>query len=296
MLFKVIVSIAILGLIIINILYRLQIKDIYKQIDFININETNKIITPNIQFEETTMLINELNKLIQIHRDITINHKIKEEELKQAITNISHDIRTPLTSLNGYFQLLVESNSKEERDRYISIIQTRINILKDLLEDTFTYMKIQEGTYRLEKEELNINRIIHENLLSYYEDFKAKGIEPSINMPKKPIIIKGNLIGLNRIISNLINNSLIHGKSYIGISLYAEENNVKLIVENDVDQEEPIDIEDIFSRFYKKDKARTSNSTGLGLTIAKELVEAMDGKIVANQNNNIFSIEISLIK
>lgn len=296
MLFKVIASIVILGLIIINILYRLQIKDIYKQIDFINKNETNKIITPNIQFEETTMLINELNKLIQIHRYITINHKIKEEELKQAITNISHDIRTPLTSLNGYFQLLVESNSKEERDRYISIIQTRISILKDLLEDTFTYMKIQEGTYRLEKEELNINRIIHENLLSYYEDFKAKGIEPSINMPKKPIIIKGNLIGLNRIISNLINNSLIHGKSYIGISLYAEENNVKLIVENDVDQEEPIDIEDIFSRFYKKDKARTSNSTGLGLTIAKELVEAMDGKIVANQNNNIFSIEISLIK
>ena len=225
---------------------------------------------------------------------MTRDYKIKEKVLKETITNISHDIRTPLTSLNGYFQLLSESNCEEEKERYMIIIKTRIDNLKNLLEDMFTYMKIQDDNYKVLKEDLSMNKIVYDNLFSYYEDFKLKEIEPDINITEESIIIFGNQLSLDRIVNNLINNSLIHGKSYIGVTLSQSEDYISLIVENDVENGQDIDLENIFTRFYKKDKARTSNSTGLGLTIVKELVESMDGKIEASIDGDIFKIEINL--
>ena len=294
MVFKIIISIIIVSLIIIIVRYKMEIKSIYKQIDFIKKYETNKMITQSINFQEINMLVDKLNELIDIQRSEMKEYKIKDEKLKEAITNISHDIRTPLTSLNGYFQLLIESDSSEERERYINIIQTRINNLKNLLEDMFTFVKIQDSSYKIQKEDCDIIRIVQSNLFSYYEDFKSKGIEPSINVPENPIIISSNTVVLDRIINNLINNSLIHGNSYVGVNLFEKENSVILIFENDILNTEEIDLENIFTRFYKKDEARTSNSTGLGLTIVKELVEAMDGEVSANIQDHIFSINVCL--
>lgn len=294
MLFDVIACIIILILIILNIIHRMEIKNISEQIDFINEFETNKIIVQNVNFKEIDILVDKLNDLIKIHRGITMEYKIKDDSLKQAITDISHDIRTPLTSLNGYFQLLIESDSDEEKDRYISIIQTRIDNLKNLLEDMFTYMKIQDHSYKLQEEDCDLTKIVQDNLLSYYENFRTKEIEPHIIIPENPIIICSNPLALNRIVSNLINNSLIHGKSYIGFNLFEEDGLVNLIIENDVENAKDIDLENIFTRFYKQDKARTVNSTGLGLTIVKELVQSMGGKITASLDDNIFSINILL--
>lgn len=299
MLFKGITFVVVLGLIILNIIYRVEIVKISRQLDFINRNETNKTITQDVEFKEITRLVDELNELIGIHRDITREYKIKDEALKETITNISHDIRTPLTSLNGYFQLLVESESPEEKRRYMDIIQIRINHLKNLLEDMFTYLKIQDPDYELQKQEsedCNISNIVQDNLFSYYEEFNEKEIEPDISISEKPIVIKSNSIAIDRIVYNLISNSLIHGERYIGITLFEEDNTVSLIVKNDVHNIEDIDLDNIFTRFYKNDKSRTTDSTGLGLTIAKELVEAMGGKISARIEGEIFSIKIDLHK
>lgn len=294
MLFKLIACMIILGLIILNIIYKRQIKSIYRQIDFINEHETNKIIVRNVSFQEIDILVDRLNDLIKIHRDITKEYKVKDDALKQAITDISHDIRTPLTSLNGYFQLLLQSDSEEEKARYITIIQTRIDNLKNLLEDMFTYMKIQDDSYKLDEENCNLTKIIQDNLLSYYKNFRSREIEPIINIPESPIIVRSNILASNRIISNLINNSLIHGKSHIGVTLFEEDGLVNFIIKNDVENGEDIDLENIFTRFYKNDKARTVNSTGLGLTIVKDLVESMGGKITANIDDNMFAIHIIL--
>lgn len=158
----------------------------------------------------------------------------------------------------------------------------------------YTYIKIQDNNYKLQEEECNIKKIVQQNLFAYYEDFNLKGIEHNINITEEPITISGNQVALDRIVNNLINNSLIHGKSYIGVTLPKKNNMVSLMFENDVEDIRDIDIENIFTRFYKKDKARTFNSTGLGLTIVKELVEFMDGKIEASINGDIFKIEINL--
>lgn len=296
MVFKIIISIIITLLLIIIIRYKMEIKRIYKQVDFVKQYETNKMITQSINFQEINVLVDKLNELIDVQRIEMKEYKIKDEKLKQAITNISHDIRTPLTSLSGYFQLLIESDSSEERGRYINIIQTRIDNLKNLLEDMFTFVKIQDSNYKIQEEDCDIVRIVQSNLFSYYEDFKSKGIEPSIDIPEKSIIISSNTVVLDRIINNLISNSLIHGNSYMGVNIFEKSDYVIIVFENDIVVQEGIDIENIFTRFYKKDKARTSNSTGLGLTIVSELVRAMGGKVSANIKDNMFSINIYLKK
>ena len=292
---NIIAYISLMILIVINLRYKIQIKNIYKQLDLIKELETNKIITGSGSSREINKLINSLNELIMLGRNMSKDYKIKDKVLKETITNISHDIRTPLTSLNGYFQLLSESNDEAEKEKYMAIISTRINNLKNLLEDMFTYIKIQDHNYKIDKEECNLNKIVYDNLFSYYEDFKLKGIEPNIHIIEKPIILFSNPVYLDRIVNNLISNSLIHGKSHIGITLSQDQNSISFIVENDVENTEGIDLQNIFTRFYKKDKARTINSTGLGLTIVKELVESMGGEITASIHGDIFKIEINLI-
>ena len=172
MVFKIIISIIITLLLIIIIRYKMEIKRIYKQVDFIKEHETNKIITASGTSKDINKLIELLNELVSVQRKETKDYKIKEEALKETITNISHDIRTPLTSLNGYFQLLIESNCEEEKKKYMNIIQTRIDNLKNLLEDMFNDMKIQDDSYKIVKENIDINKIVYENLIYYYEDFK----------------------------------------------------------------------------------------------------------------------------
>src|SRR5699024_2376819 len=209
----------------------------------------------------------------------------------QSLTNISHDIRTHLTSLSGYFQLLIDTDSEEEEERYVKIINEKIEDLRYLLENMLNYMKIQDTDYNLELENCNLSEIIYAVLLSYYEDFKSKNMEPEIHI-QEDIIVYSNKGALNRIVRNLIYNSLIHGESYIEIYLTKEEKKTYLTIKNDISNPEDMDIKNIFTRFYKTDQARATNSTGLGLTIVKELVESLGGSITASIQENIFFIII----
>src|SRR5699024_8302259 len=152
MLFYIITIGIILGLIVLNIIYRWQIKDISRQIDFIRKYDTNKMINLDTDFREVNALVNKLNKLINMHKDIFKEYRVKDESLKQSLTNISHDIRTPLTSLSGYFQLLIDTDSEEEEERYVKIINEKIEDLRYLLENMLNYMKIQDTDYNLELE------------------------------------------------------------------------------------------------------------------------------------------------
>lgn len=292
MLLYLILFLVISILMVLLILYKMEIRSVGKQLKFINNHDTNKFITLKTGFKDIFTLSEELNQLIDIYNKSTSQNVINDKELKETITNISHDIRTPLTSLSGYFQLLIDSDSEEERERYIRIIETRINSLRNLLEDMFVYMKVQNQNYEVQKEKYFINKILRDQLFSYYDDFNNKKIEPEINISDDHLFLYSYPIALDRIINNLISNSLIYGKDYIGISLYESCGYIHIVFENDFENEMDIEIEHVFNRFYKNDKSRTLNSSGLGLTIVKELVESMGGQISAEIKEEIFSVKI----
>lgn len=215
-----------------------------------------------------------------------------EAVLKETITNLSHDIRTPLTSLDGYFQLLVQSDSEQERQHYLEVIQNRLQSLKDMLEELFTYTKLQDAEYTLELTRMDRTQCVCETAFSFYDAFQDRSVTSQADFTEERLFIDGNEQAVRRIVQNILKNALMHGKSLISLALFRTDGEVCFRCENDVEHPEEIDIEQVFSRFYKADSARTRVSSGLGLSIAKGLAEKMNGTITAALQDNRFSIEL----
>ena len=283
--------VAIIAILILNA-YRRQVRKTCRQLAFLKENQTNLHLTSELPFPELYDLIDSINDVMDLSREIQNYSRQNEDSLKETITNLSHDIRTPLTSMDGYFQLLSQSTSEEERQRYIAIIQSRITSLKDLLEELFAYTKLQNENYVLALENLDFGKCVFDTVFSFYDEFQRKGIEPQIDFCEERLPMTGNAEATRRALQNIIKNALEHGQKKILFMTKNDSEQVMFRCVNDVENPAEIDMTQVFSRFYKADSARSSTSTGLGLSIAKGLVEKMGGSITAELNENIFCVEI----
>lgn len=268
-----------------------DIKKINSQIIYKNKTESHFYVTSSTSFKEIKTLCNSVNELyekMQKKDEIALK---KEKEMQNLMSGISHDIRTPLTSMQGYLELLKESNDYKEKEKYIDIMEFRLNSLKSILEDLFTHSKLSDNDYKIELEDINIYLLICKILASHYKDFEEKNIEPHIEFENKNLTVKGNTEIIIRIVQNLINNALKHGGNYFCIC----ENGGKLCFKNNIIEGDNLEIDKLFDRFYKSDKSRHVNSTGLGLSIVKEMVEVLGWNIKAYKKEDILSIEINCL-
>lgn len=288
-----VLSVLILILIGILISYKRQVKDICRQLRFLQECDSNMLITTEMKKGHIEELAELLNTLLKERKRERADYQKKEQMIADIYTNLSHDIRTPLTSLDGYFQLLEETQEENDRKRYIQIIQERIESLKEMLEELFTYTKLQNGTYELKLEPQNVGQILKETVFSYYDDWAEQGISPQFEITEEPVWIRGNKQALRRTIQNIIKNGLDHGNKEIRIQLSGNEKQMELVFRNKIEPGEQIDISRVFERFYKADKARSKSSTGLGLSIAKGFVQKMHGEIAAEIKEDWFCIKIS---
>lgn len=288
-----VLSVLILILIGILISYKRQVKDICRQLRFLQECDSNMLITTEMKKGHIGELAELLNTLLKERKKGRADYQKKEQMIADIYTNLSHDIRTPLTSLDGYFQLLEETQEENDRKRYIQIIQERIESLKEMLEELFTYTKLQNGTYELKLEPQNVGQILKETVFSYYDDWAEQEISPQFEITEEPVWIRGNKQALRRTIQNIIKNGLDHGNKEIRIQLSRNEKQMELVFQNKIEPGEQIDISRVFKRFYKADKARSKSSTGLGLSIAKGFVEKMHGEIAAEIKEDWFCIKIS---
>ena len=272
--------------------YQRQVKDICRQLAFLMKHDSNMLIHREFDLGGIGMLSDRLNDLLELRRKEEQYYQEKETLIADTYTNLSHDIRTPLTSLDGYFQLMEACENVEEQRRYLSIIHERIHSLNEMLEELFMFTKLKNESYRLELTSCCINRILKETVFSYYDDWVRREIQPDIQITEEQLYIDGNKQGLSRIIQNVIKNGLDHGEKKIRIVLKREQNQAVLRINNQVTASEQIDIEHVFDRFYKADAARSKTSTGLGLSIAREFVRRMNGEIGAKIEENEFIVEM----
>lgn len=212
-----------------------------------------------------------------------------DKELKNAITNISHDLRTPLTTICGYLSLLDKEEKSEHIARQLSIIKNRTFALKQLVEELFRYTTIISDTENSVYTETVINNVLEDCISSYYAIFKEKGITPNINLCEQKIVRSVDKTALLRIFNNIIDNAIKYSEGDLTISLFE---NGKIVFSNHTSDLNEIQIGKLFDRFYTVNTAR--KSTGLGLSIAKALIEKMDGNISAEYSNNVLSIIIKL--
>ena len=273
--------------------YQRQVKDICRQLAFLMKHDSNMLIHREFGLGGIGILSDRLNDLLELRRKEKQYYQEKETLIADTYTNLSHDIRTPLTSLDGYFQLMEACENVEEQRRYLNIIHERIHSLNEMLEELFMFTKLKNESYRLELTSCCINRILKETVFSYYDEWVRREIQPDIQITEEQLYIDGNKQGLSRIIQNVIKNGLDHGEKKIRIVLKREQNQAVLRISNQVIASEKIDIEHVFDRFYKADAARSKTSTGLGLSIAREFVRRMNGEIGAKIEENEFIVEMS---
>ncbi len=294
---KLIVAVAVLCILLVvviikYILYRRQVINICRQMVFIKENDTNMIIYNDIIEKEILNLTSLINLMCEEHKAKENILKEKDKRLKIAMAGISHDIRTPLTSLRGFFELLETETDTEKKKKYSKIIDGKLIELTELLEELFTYTKLQNEDYVLELGRYDFTKIVLGTLFSFYGTFKEKNIETELDIYEEQVIVTCNDVAVKRMLSNILKNAMLHGSGKIEIIYKTENGRVEFLCKNSVENPWEIDISQVFDRFYKADMARSKGSTGLGLSVAKELAGRMGGDISACIKDGMFIIKL----
>lgn len=279
-----------------HIYYRMNIRHITKQLEEImNLTDTNQLLTVIATQKDISNLVNILNNLMKDIRLSRIHIKRLNKNFRESITNISHDLRTPLTTANGYVQMLQTSVIEEERQEYLSIVLERQNMVRKLLEQLFEYVRIESGEIIYETVTIDAKKVLIDTLAMYYDDFYKKGEEPTIHLLEDPCMIRGDEQGVKRIFSNILFNAIVHGKGEYCFEI--KESDGYIFTFSNIGEPMTRDeLDYIFERFYTKDQSRNKKTTGLGLAIAKQITKQLNGQIEAFYNNGRFSISISFPK
>jgi signal transduction histidine kinase len=257
-----------------------EIRNVTAQLHNYRTSDSMKKIDVVLLDKDMECLTREVNLLMDIISQERADKRRSEHELKTAIANISHDLRTPLTSILGYLQLMNGQDlSMEERMQYQDIAISRAHRLKRLLNDFFELSVIESVDYELSIQRMNMNDLLEDTLLGYYDAFIEKEMVPSVNISNQALYVMGDESAIKRVIDNLISNSLFHGERMVSISLLRWGGYIRIVVSNDVHME--VDTNLIFDRFYTADQIRAGRGKGLGLSIARSLMEKMGGSISA---------------
>lgn len=211
-------------------------------------------------------------------------------ELKNAITNISHDIRTPLTAICGYLDMMQKTQDPQKQAKYISIMKDRTELMKQLTEELFRYSVILSDTGDMETEEVFLNQMLAESISSFYPSLSERGITPQISITDQRILRNVNRAALSRVFANLLNNALKYSDGDLEITL---SDTGRITFSNTAKALSAVQVEQLFDRFYTVEVAR--NSTGLGLSIARTLVERMGGTITAEYHDSKLTLCIDLL-
>lgn len=288
------VPIGIMAIIIILLLLKINsLQSAAKEIEcaFVDrlITDTNTLI--DISSADRTMrrLANSIN--IQLRKLREQRHRFEQGdlELKNAVTNISHDLRTPLTAICGYLDLLEAEKMTEKAEHYIGIIQNRAELLSQLTEELFRYSIIISSENSEISETVNVGGVLEESIASFYTALKERNITPNIQISEEKVIRTLDRSALARVFSNLLNNVIKYSDGDLDITL---SKTGTIIFANTASGLNEVQVGRLFDRFYTVEAAR--KSTGLGLTIARTLIEQMNGTISAEYKNDKLSITIVL--
>lgn len=249
-----------------------------------------QIASPNKELEA---LAYEMNQYTKAYFSLKHDHHDALHAIQDEITNLSHDLRTPLTSILGYLDFLQEDVLSQEQEEALEVIRRRAGNLNVLIEELYEYARLKNDDASMNMEPLDLYRTVKEHILAFYNEFQQKGIHLELELPKEetPIWINGDLNYMNRVLTNLTSNTIKYSREQALISLVQESESVAVTYQSPRGELSDYDIVHLFDRFYKKDKIREkAESSGLGLTIAKLYVERMQGRIEARGDNKYLYI------
>ena len=293
----VLLSISVLILFLYIIFILKQLKSINKQLDKRLIENTRQPLNIELFNKTITNLSKNINRCLKLEEKRRLESINDQKQFKELISNISHDLRTPLTSIKGYQQLLEKTPLDKHQVQLLKTSQKSTDELGLLIENFFEYSYLVTAKTEPNLKKININNLIVECVLSYIAIFEEKNLNVNIK-ETPPVFVLGDKNMLIRIIENLLNNCAKHSLGDIDIKIEFLQN-AKITFTNPINQDANINVDKLFHRFYTSDSTR-NKSTGLGLSIVEFLVKQMDGNVGAylNKTDHTLSIffEIPLFK
>lgn len=247
--------------------------------------DTNTLISISTEDKVMNYLADSINIQLKELRRQRLRFTQGDLELKTAITNISHDLRTPLTAISSYLDLLDKAEKNETVKRYLDIIRDRTEALSLLIEEMFKYSLITSPEHEAKMEPVSVNRVLENSILEHYAALHERGITPKICITENQVVRRLDQIALSRIFSNLLNNVIKYSDGDLNIALTDDG---MITFSNTAVELSELQVERLFDRFYTLESAR--KSTGLGLSIARILTEQMHGTITAQYKDNTLNI------
>lgn len=251
-------------------------------------SDTNALICVSSGSRAVRKLASELNVHLGTLRDERRRLQSGDNELKGSITNAAHDLRTPLTAIRGYLDLLEDEEVSENARRYLDIIRERTGAMSSLTEELFRYSVASSTTNALSPEPLVINDVLEQCLAGFYNGLTERGITPEISIPNDRIVRVVDDAALRRVFGNIISNAVKYSDGDLSIALSPDGT---VTFSNHAQNISAVDVERLFDRFYTVENAK--GSTGLGLSIAKLLTEKMGGSLTADYSGGILQIKLS---
>ena len=269
----------------------IKLKKMSRELSHILENDSNEKV---MVFTDNKILIDlcgQINRLLLERQKIKSAFRKQEISSKKMLSNISHDIKTPLTVILGYLEMIRLSH---EGDQALQKVEVKARQVLELINEFFTLAKLEAGDMKIEVRKININELCRESILSFYDILSGKNFMVDIFIPEDNLFVQGDRDAINRILSNVISNALRYGKDgkYIGFTLRESENHVYIDV---IDKGKGIEKEfalSVFERLYTMEDSRNRKiqGNGLGLTIAKNLANQLEGDIFLGSEPNVKTI------
>ena len=281
----------IIFLITIIIGYKREFRRINKQITE-NVDEYANIKTKSVD-KDIENLVESINLIFDSRQKIVAEKNKNEEKIRESISNMSHDLRTPLTSIMGYLQMIKsEKSSEADKKEYMDIVEKRTKSLQQLISSFYDLSRMEGNEYNFNYKKVNLSSILCENIAVFYNDFRNNNIEPIIEIDENVKDIISDDGAINRIFSNLITNMIKHGENFVKITLRQENDVIITEFINKATRVTEENVDKLFDRFYTVDNSRSDKNTGLGLYITRIMVEKLGHSISSKIDNGYLIIEI----
>lgn len=288
----VVLAVAVAVLAVRTVVMRREIRSMSRQLEDLSAGRSEKKISLTLVDARLNELATQINENMELQKQLRIDARKSEQRLKDSIAGVSHDLRTPLTAIIGYIQMLERSGLNGEQQEKATIILKKANAMRELVESFFELSVIESGQSELAEEAVNFTNIVSEAVVDFIPRFEAAELEPDVDLGDKSLYIAGDTTALGRIVQNLLSNALKYTAGRVKVALEERDGEIILTVVNEVRPDTPPDMERIFERFYTGDDCRNSGSAGLGLYIVKLLAEKMQGAVSASLENKMLSVYV----
>ena len=282
----VVLSILVITLVLRVVATNIEIRNIIRDLEDITEKDTNILLTTSSGDKSIKSLVDSLNKELKKLLSIKREYSKGVFDVKKSAENIAHDIRTPLTVIKGYVDLLEEEDLSEEGKKCLEIIKGRTRYMKEMTDELFLSLSMKSrGVLSLsEKKEKSV---LEEALVSFYNEFKKKGMTPSIITPNDKVILKADSKALYRVYSNIISNALKYGEGEFNVQMDEKGN---ITFSNYAPNMDSVEANKLLDRYYTISDAKASS--GIGLSISKEILQEMGGELKVRLDNKRLYISI----